>query len=92
LRRLHVILSDLDVPNRVADDTAMDIDNEDRGMTAEPGDEDDMTKDLEKFDERPQQQPRFRRKSVLPVDETVLNELSRHKSLEEILKSKNIGE
>ena len=34
-------------------------------------------------------QPRFRRKSVLPVDETVLNELSRHKSLEELLKSKN---
>lgn len=29
--------------------------------------------------------PRFRRKSVLPVDEQVLTELSRHKSLEDVL-------
>jgi len=28
---------------------------------------------------------RFRRKSVLPVDAKVLNELSRHKSLEDII-------
>ncbi|KAJ3366084.1 Serine/threonine-protein phosphatase 2A 56 kDa regulatory subunit delta isoform [Allomyces arbusculus] len=32
--------------------------------------------------------PRFRRKSVLPVDETVLSELSRHKSLDDVIQSK----
>lgn len=37
----------------------------------------------------PQQGGRFRRKSVLPVDESVLTELARHKSLEELLKSKS---
>jgi hypothetical protein len=31
---------------------------------------------------------RFRRKSVLPVDADVMTELSRHKSLEDLLSSK----
>jgi len=39
------------------------------------------------FEDRPAPQ-RFRRKSVLPVDEQVLSELSRHKSLENLM-SKN---
>jgi hypothetical protein len=30
---------------------------------------------------------RFRRKSALPLDESVLTELSRHKSLEDVLSS-----
>jgi serine/threonine-protein phosphatase 2A regulatory subunit B' len=29
--------------------------------------------------------PQFRRKSIIPVDETVLTELSRHRSLDEVL-------
>jgi serine/threonine-protein phosphatase 2A regulatory subunit B' len=34
---------------------------------------------------------RFRRKSVLPVDADVMSELSRHKSLEDIIASKKQG-
>ncbi|KAI9209749.1 phosphatase 2A regulatory B subunit-domain-containing protein [Polychytrium aggregatum] len=49
--------------------------------------EDDLTKEMAQFDERPTPQ-RFRRKSVLPVDETVLSELSRHKSLEDLIDGK----
>ncbi|KAJ1549737.1 hypothetical protein HK405_002493 [Cladochytrium tenue] len=50
--------------------------------------EDDMlTKELKQFEDRPTPQ-RFRRKSVLPVDETVLSELSRHKSLDDLLSKK----
>ncbi|KAI3637116.1 hypothetical protein MIR68_004822 [Amoeboaphelidium protococcarum] len=43
-----------------------------------------LQKEMEQFDDRPTPQ-RFRRKSVLPVDETVLTELSRHRSLEDVL-------
>ncbi|KAJ3333699.1 Serine/threonine-protein phosphatase 2A 56 kDa regulatory subunit delta isoform [Blyttiomyces sp. JEL0837] len=50
--------------------------------------EDDiLTKELTQFEDRPTPQ-RFRRKSVLPVDEQVLSELSRHKSLEDLLSKK----
>ncbi|KAJ3151676.1 Serine/threonine-protein phosphatase 2A 56 kDa regulatory subunit delta isoform [Geranomyces variabilis] len=49
--------------------------------------DDALDADMQQFDERPTPQ-RFRRKSVLPVDETVLSELSRHKSLEELTTSK----
>ena len=37
---------------------------------------------------KPADTQRFRRKSVLPVDATVLTELARHKSLEDILQKK----
>jgi len=37
------------------------------------------------FDERPGGFNLFRRKSIIPVDESVLSELSRHRSLEEVL-------
>jgi len=51
--------------------------------------EDTLTKELKQFSDRSTSQPqRFRRKSVLPVDEQVLSELSRHKSLEDLM-SKN---
>eukprot|EP00842_Homolaphlyctis_polyrhiza_P004397 jgi/Hompol1/4959/HPOL_001891-RA len=59
-------------------------------VRAEPVEDDTLTKDLQQFEERPQP-ARFRRKSVLPVDETVLSELSRHKSLEDLIKSKAAG-
>ncbi|KAI8834955.1 phosphatase 2A regulatory B subunit-domain-containing protein [Chytriomyces cf. hyalinus JEL632] len=49
--------------------------------------EDDLASDLAHFDERPTPQ-RVRRKSVLPVDENVLSELARHKSLEDLLSKK----
>ncbi|KAI8611590.1 hypothetical protein BC830DRAFT_1171754 [Chytriomyces sp. MP71] len=39
------------------------------------------------FEDRPTPQ-RVRRKSVLPVDENVLSELARHKSLEDVLSKK----
>ncbi|KAI8816176.1 phosphatase 2A regulatory B subunit-domain-containing protein [Fimicolochytrium jonesii] len=57
---------------------------------AELPEDDLLGKDMQQFDERPTPQ-RFRRKSVLPVDETVLSELSRHRSLEELTTSKGGG-
>jgi hypothetical protein len=47
-----------------------------------------LQKDMEQFD-NPAAAQRFRRKSVLPVDETVLSELSRHRSLEEVVTQKS---
>ncbi|CEI94259.1 hypothetical protein RMCBS344292_08473 [Rhizopus microsporus] len=41
--------------------------------------------DMQQFDVQQQQFQQFRRKSIIPVDETVYNELSRHVSLEEVL-------
>ncbi|KAJ8331263.1 serine/threonine-protein phosphatase 2A 56 kDa regulatory subunit delta isoform [Batrachochytrium dendrobatidis] len=57
------------------------------GSKNETVENDNLSKDLQTFQERPQPQ-RFRRKSVLPVDESVLSELSRHKSLEDLIHSK----
>lgn len=45
---------------------------------------DTLAKELQQFHENPEP-PILRRKSVLPVDETVLTELSRHKSFEDLL-------
>ncbi|CAI2162303.1 8558_t:CDS:10 [Funneliformis geosporum] len=41
--------------------------------------------ELQAFDGRPDGFNLFRRKSIIPVDESVLSELSRHRSLEEVL-------
>ncbi|KAI8927674.1 phosphatase 2A regulatory B subunit-domain-containing protein [Entophlyctis helioformis] len=71
-------------PGGASDPTDMAVDETGK---VEPVDDDVLTKELQQFEERPQPQ-RFRRKSVLPVDETVLSELSRHKSLEDLIKSK----
>ncbi|KAI9104097.1 phosphatase 2A regulatory B subunit-domain-containing protein [Phlyctochytrium arcticum] len=60
---------------------------EETPVKAEPVEDDALNKELQQFEERPTPQ-RFRRKSVLPVDETVLSELSRHKSLEELTTQK----
>ncbi|CAJ0764432.1 6391_t:CDS:2, partial [Entrophospora sp. SA101] len=41
--------------------------------------------EMQFFDGRPDGYNIFRRKSIIPVDESVLSELSRHKSLDEVL-------
>ena len=65
-------------------------------MSRSPGameEDDSLNKELvwhsnqAQFEERPQPS-RFRRKSVLPVDAEVMTELSRHKSLEDLISSK----
>ncbi|KAJ1509037.1 Serine/threonine-protein phosphatase 2A 56 kDa regulatory subunit gamma isoform [Coelomomyces lativittatus] len=48
-----------------------------------------FTKELEIIQPEEPVPSRFRRKSVLPVDESVLTELSRHKSLDDVLNSKS---
>ncbi|KAJ3370865.1 Serine/threonine-protein phosphatase 2A 56 kDa regulatory subunit gamma isoform [Kappamyces sp. JEL0680] len=73
---------------------AMDIDqddvDDDVDMPNSPGateEHDSLTKELAHFEEKPAPS-RFRRKSVLPVDADVMSELSRHKSLEDLIASK----
>ncbi|KAJ3218865.1 minichromosome maintenance protein 5 [Dinochytrium kinnereticum] len=61
--------------------------NEDAAKGGDAPEDDTLTKELTQFEDRPTPQ-RFRRKSVLPVDEQVLSELSRHKSLEDLLTKK----
>ncbi|CDH57495.1 b-type regulatory subunit of protein phosphatase2a rts1p [Lichtheimia corymbifera JMRC:FSU:9682] len=46
---------------------------------------DGIRPDMQQFDTAPVQYQQFRRKSIIPVDETVFNELSRHVSLDEVL-------
>lgn len=46
---------------------------------------DDIHPVMQQFDTQPTQYQFFRRKSIIPVDETVFNELSRHVSLDEVL-------
>ncbi|CEP15139.1 hypothetical protein [Parasitella parasitica] len=46
---------------------------------------DDIHPDMQQFDVPPTQYQSFRRKSIIPVDESVFNELSRHVSLDEVL-------
>lgn len=49
------------------------------------GAEDHYSGDLQTFENNGPAFPQFRRKSIIPVDETVLDELSRHRSLDEML-------
>ncbi|KAI9480306.1 MAG: phosphatase 2A regulatory B subunit-domain-containing protein [Benjaminiella poitrasii] len=46
---------------------------------------DNVHPQMQQFDSTNQQFQQFRRKSIIPVDETVYNELSRHISLEEVM-------
>ncbi|KAF7723028.1 Serine/threonine-protein phosphatase 2A 56 kDa regulatory subunit gamma isoform, partial [Apophysomyces ossiformis] len=73
-----------------------EIEDEDDAMTEEETDADDSDNiaeentdqihpDMQQFEPAPQQFQQFRRKSIIPVDETVFNELSRHVSLDEVL-------
>ncbi|KAI8969315.1 phosphatase 2A regulatory B subunit-domain-containing protein [Mycotypha africana] len=54
----------------------------DQGVTEQ---QDDIKPDMQQFEDTPAQYHLFRRKSIIPVDETVFNELSRHVSLDEVL-------
>lgn len=51
-------------------------------------DQDHYDGDLQTFENNTPVFHQFRRKSIIPVDETVLDELSRHRSLEEVLDMK----
>ncbi|KAF9208985.1 Serine/threonine-protein phosphatase 2A 56 kDa regulatory subunit delta isoform, partial [Haplosporangium sp. Z 27] len=62
------------------DETAEEPDEDEDG-----GPDQDLYGDLQTFDNNGPVFPQFRRKSIIPVDETVLDELSRHRSLEEVL-------
>jgi serine/threonine-protein phosphatase 2A regulatory subunit B' len=70
-----------------------DMMDEDTRSPNEMEEDDGLNKELvimtnkQQFEERPQPS-RFRRKSVLPVDADVMSELSRHKSLEDLIASK----
>ncbi|KAJ3020269.1 UNVERIFIED_CONTAM: Serine/threonine-protein phosphatase 2A 56 kDa regulatory subunit delta isoform [Siphonaria sp. JEL0065] len=68
--------------NIADEDAAKEADEDGDG-----GAEEDLASDMAHFEEKPTPQ-RVRRKSVLPVDENVLSELSRHKSLEDLLSKK----
>ncbi|KAI9592805.1 protein phosphatase 2A regulatory B subunit [Syncephalis fuscata] len=74
-------------------DSSMDSDNDDNDELAAADDDDGeedgdlIAQDLEQFEPTGPPGPIFRRKSVLPVDEQVVIELSRHKSLDERINS-----
>jgi serine/threonine-protein phosphatase 2A regulatory subunit B' len=61
-----------------------DLDISDSPIMTEQ-DEDDIHPDIQQFDSQPTQYQVFRRKSIIPVDESVYNELSRHVSLDDVL-------
>ncbi|KAI8890729.1 protein phosphatase 2A regulatory B subunit [Backusella circina FSU 941] len=67
-------LEDIDIS---ADTIDVSIDHEEH--------HDDIHPDMQQFDGPPAQYQIFRRKSIIPVDESVYNELSRHVSLDEVL-------
>ena len=48
-------------------------------------DQDHFNGELQTFENNGPVFHQFRRKSIIPVDETVLTELSRHRSLDEVL-------
>lgn len=63
----------------------VDILNAEGGPIVEQEHSDDIHPDMQQFDGQPTQYQVFRRKSIIPVDETVYHELSRHVSLDEVL-------
>jgi serine/threonine-protein phosphatase 2A regulatory subunit B' len=68
-------------------DMTMDKDDKDVDGSATVGgvDQDMYSGDLQTFENSGPVFHQFRRKSIIPVDETVLTELSRHRSLDEVL-------
>ncbi|KAJ3101141.1 Serine/threonine-protein phosphatase 2A 56 kDa regulatory subunit delta isoform [Physocladia obscura] len=66
---------------------AANIADEDAAKGDDLRGEDDLASEMAHFEEKLTPQ-RVRRKSVLPVDENVLSELSRHKSLEDLITKK----
>ncbi|KAJ3053096.1 hypothetical protein HK097_005039 [Rhizophlyctis rosea] len=89
----HVVAPSVTIPSVAATTpsalTAEPL-SEETPVKADPAEDDSLEKELQQFEERPTPQ-RFRRKSVLPVDESVLSELSRHKSLEDLLTKPSAG-
>ncbi|RUS21281.1 armadillo-type protein, partial [Endogone sp. FLAS-F59071] len=69
----------VDEPDNMMDDYEGDTDE-----MVYDGEHEDIHQDLQQFETGPPI-PQFRRKSIIPVDETVLTELSRHRSLDEVL-------
>ncbi|KAG0265779.1 hypothetical protein BG011_004133 [Mortierella polycephala] len=67
----------------------MDMSVDDALDGAEGMEQDLYSGDLQTFQNNGPAAHQFRRKSIIPVDETVLTELSRHRSLDEVL---NIGQ
>ncbi|KAF9934766.1 hypothetical protein FBU30_000060 [Linnemannia zychae] len=77
------------VPPPLAFDQGEELDmKEDKDgniMDGSAGDQDMYSGDLQTFENTGPIFHQFRRKSIIPVDETVLTELSRHRSLDEVL-------
>lgn len=61
-----------------------DLDSSDNNSSNDGEEKLDIQREMELFEKQPTNQ-RFRRKSVLPVDQTVLNEISQHRSLEDVI-------
>ncbi|KAG0193917.1 hypothetical protein DFQ28_002565 [Apophysomyces sp. BC1034] len=91
----QAVLGDYPFPPKPAPG-GCELEDEDDIMTDEETDADDSDNiadehtdeihpDMQQFEPGPQQFQQFRRKSIIPVDETVFNELSRHVSLDEVL-------
>jgi serine/threonine-protein phosphatase 2A regulatory subunit B' len=76
-------------PMMVEDPEFFEDEDEDDEMQHSPTeDKDSLSTQLSHFEGKEQVPSRFRRKSVLPVDADVVSELSRHKSLEDLIRSK----
>lgn len=77
-----------EVLNNLSSDEDEDEDVDENGDILEdiaPEHTDELHPDLQQFESSNGQFQQFRRKSIIPVDETVLTELSRHVSLDEVL-------
>ncbi|KAF9364971.1 Serine/threonine-protein phosphatase 2A 56 kDa regulatory subunit delta isoform [Mortierella sp. NVP85] len=74
----------LPVPVETFDQSEI-VDEPEEDSMEESGAEDLYSGDLQTFENNGPAFHQFRRKSIIPVDETVLDELSRHRSLEEVL-------
>ncbi|KAG2174620.1 hypothetical protein INT44_006884 [Umbelopsis vinacea] len=68
-------------------DAELNVSSDDEDVDLENTQEhtDDIHPDMQQFKTTNGQYQQFRRKSIIPVDETVLTELSRHVSLDEVL-------
>uniref|UniRef100_A0A1D1YJ73 Serine/threonine protein phosphatase 2A regulatory subunit n=1 Tax=Anthurium amnicola TaxID=1678845 RepID=A0A1D1YJ73_9ARAE len=74
-------VSTIQIGNELENQSSDDEEGEDERQEVDQ----DEHGELQRFDDRPDGFNLFRRKSIIPVDESVLSELSRHRSLEEVL-------
>ncbi|KAF9106970.1 Serine/threonine-protein phosphatase 2A 56 kDa regulatory subunit gamma isoform [Mortierella sp. GBA35] len=77
----------ISVPLEAFDDGEV-MDEPEEEILENGADQDHYGGDLQTFENNAPVFHQFRRKSIIPVDETVLDELSRHRSLEEVLDMK----